>query len=141
VAAAAILLGIVGAGRAAKATAPAGRYVVTGGTVLDVMTKLTWQQIAPSQTFTWAGASTYCHGLNLNGGGWRLPSMRELVTIVDIRQIALMIDGTAFPGTPAQWFWSLTPALTPGDAWAVDFYSGGTAHAPASTSYYVRCVR
>jgi hypothetical protein len=121
--------------------APAGHYMISNGVVLDVMTKLNWQQLAPTQTFTWAGASSYCRGLNLNGGGWRLPTMRELVTIIDISQIALMIDGTAFPGTPAQWFWTLTPALTPGNGWAVDFYSGGTGDWAPSSAYYVRCVR
>jgi hypothetical protein len=124
-----------------RGMAPSGRYAISNGTVLDTKTRLTWQQIAPSQTYTWADATHYCHTLSLNGSGWRLPTMRELVTLVDIRQIALMIDGTAFPGTPAQWFWAATLALSPSNAWAVDFYSGGTGPYPMSTAYYVRCVR
>jgi hypothetical protein len=126
---------------ATHATAPPGRYTITGGMVRDTLTKLTWQQTASSQRFPWANANSYCLGLNLNGTGWRIPTMRELATIVDIHQIALMIDGTAFPGTQADWYWSSTPAVLASNAWAVDFYSAGTGYFPMSTSYLVRCVR
>jgi hypothetical protein len=132
---------ILSAAIATHATAPPGRYAITGGMVRDNLTKLTWQQIASSQRVTWANANSYCLALNLNGTGWRMPTMRELVTIVDIHQIALMIDGTAFPGTQADWYWSATPSLTPSNAWSVDFYSGGTSDFPMSMSYLVRCVR
>ena len=69
----------------AWATAPSGRYTITAGTVYDTKTKLTWQQPGPSATYTWAAAKTYCAGLgsSLGGTGWRLPTIKELQTIVD----------------------------------------------------------
>jgi hypothetical protein len=77
----------------ADASAPAGRYVVTNGgtgngTVYDTKTKLTWQQTVSSTTYTWADAKTYCAGVgtSLGGTGWRLPTLKELQTIVDYSQ-------------------------------------------------------
>src|SRR6202142_4217978 len=71
---------------AGAGTAPAGRYTYpAAGTVYDTKTKLTWQRTAPSKEYTWADAKTYCAGVGaaLSGTGWRLPTMKELLTIVD----------------------------------------------------------
>ena len=58
--------------------APAGHYAVgTGaaaGTVYDTKSKLTWQQAAPSM-LDWTDAIAYCQALQLEGTGWRLPTM------------------------------------------------------------------
>src|ERR1700690_1382575 len=72
---------------AGAATAPAGRYTYPAtGTVYDTKTKLTWQQTAQSAPRPYAGAAakTYCAGVGatLGGTGWRLPTVKELQTIV-----------------------------------------------------------
>jgi hypothetical protein len=131
----------------ANASAPAGRYVVTNGgtangTVYDTKTKLTWQQTVPSGGYDWAGAKTYCAGLNLGGTGWRLPTIKELQTIVDDSQTNPAIDTTAFPSTPSDFFWS--SSLLAGSssvAWIVYFFAGVTGGLDVSKTYYVRCVR
>jgi hypothetical protein len=124
------------------ANAPAGRYTTSGGTVYDTKTKLTWQQAVPPGTYTWAGAKTYCAGLNLGGTGWRLPTAKELQTIVDDSETSPAIDTTAFPWPPAGWFWSSSPAAYESSkAWGVNFYDGFTNNVDVSVPGSVRCVR
>jgi hypothetical protein len=126
----------------ARADAPAGRYTIANGTVYDTKTKLTWQQAVPSSTYTWANAKTYCSGLSLAGTGWRLPTAKELQTIVDESRTSPSIDTTAFPSTPSSNFWSSSPlAGSSSVAWGVYFYGGNTGGLDVSNSYFVRCVR
>ncbi len=116
----------------ADANAPAGRYVVTNGgtasgTVYDTKTKLTWQQAVPSTTYTWAAAKTYCAGVgaSLGGTGWRLPTCKELQTIVDDSRTYPAIDSNAFPNTQTTVYWSSSQvAGSPSYAWYVDFSDG-----------------
>jgi hypothetical protein len=136
-----------------RASAPAGRYTIPGnGTVLDTKTGLTWQQVNAGSGMTQTAALTYCSGnsASLPGNGWRLPTVAELTTLVDYSQPSstsvAMIDPTAFPNTPATFFWSATPAAgSPGNAWPVDFSAGllewlGVG-VVSSSSFMVRCVR
>src|ERR1700733_1725114 len=118
-------------GRVTTADAPAGRYTIgagaAAGTVYDTKTKLTWQRTVSSTTYTWANAKSACRGLSLNGAGWRLPTIAELLSIVDFsRTSAPLIDATAFPGTPSVVFWSSTAVVdsTPTAAWPVYFNTG-----------------
>jgi formylglycine-generating enzyme required for sulfatase activity len=127
-----------------EAGAPAGRYTTASGAVFDTKTKLTWQQTAPSGTYTWADAKTYCQNLSLAGTGWRLPTMKELQTIVDDSRLNPSIDPTAFPATLATYFWSSSPfAGQQTAAWFVDFgLSVGSTNTDDMTSTHdVRCVR
>jgi hypothetical protein len=126
----------------AHANAPAGQYTTANGTVYDNRTKLTWQQTVPSTTYTWAGAKTCCAGLNLGGTGWRLPTVKELQTIVDDSQSSPSIDTTAFLSTSASWFWSSSPmAGSSTNAWGVNFNYGDTGDFAVSNMFNVRCVR
>ena len=134
----------------ADASAPAGRYVVTSGgtgngTVYDTKTKLTWQQTVPSTTYTWANAKTYCGSAavstSLGGTGWRLPTLKELQTIVDGSRFAPSIYQGAFLSAAGDNHWSSTPSVpVPSSAWAVDFGVGFAAYSDASSAYHVRCV-
>ena len=129
----------------APADAPAGQYTIdaAAGTVTDTKTGLVWQRDIPAGTYTWAGAKAYCSSLGLAGGGWRLPSMKVLQTLVDESRVSPAIDLTAFPGTPSDFFW--TSSAVSGSsvyAWYVDFYNGGyTDNNLVGDSYRVRCVR
>jgi hypothetical protein len=127
----------------AEASAPAGRYTTTGGTVFDTKTKLTWQQTAPAGAYAWAPAKTYCQTLSLAGTGWRLPTRKELQTIFDYSQSNPSIDPTAFPATTVASFWSSSPlAGSPAYAWFVSFSNGITGYnVVALVAYDVRCVR
>jgi hypothetical protein len=113
------------------ADAPSGRYKIMNnglpaGTVLDNKTRLIWQQAVPAQSYTWSDAMSYCtsNTPGLPGNGWRLPSLKELVTIVDFGQAipGPVIDRTAFPNTPSLTFWTSSPkAGSPRTAWYVYF--------------------
>ena len=43
---------------------------------------LTWQNPPATETMDWETAQQYCASLTLDGGGWRLPTMGELRTLV-----------------------------------------------------------
>ncbi len=141
--AAAVVLGVV----RARAAAPVGRYVLTNTTVHDRRTRLTWHRQASAARVTWEVAKSSCEGSLADGGRWRLPTMLELQTIVDVRAATPSIDVAAFPSTPVEYFWTQTAYAAAADHyWAVSFDTGaaigmtvGTAEAPSTLA--VRCVR
>ena len=129
---------------AARAAAHGTRYTVSTGTVYDSKTTRTWQQTIAPVMLAQTAAATYCSGLTLNGAaGWRLPTMKELVTIEDFSATAPpAIDPVAFPATPAGYFWTSTPCTTPAaGACYVDFRTGASSCSAPSGAYWVRCVR
>jgi Protein of unknown function (DUF1566) len=133
--------------RSAGATTPAGRYTTGGGTVFDTETKLTWQQTAPTTAYTWSEAKTYCASAAvssaLGGSGWRLPTIKELLTIVDYSLgSAPFVDPNAFPAAPARGFWSSSPvAGSPSMAWIVNFVNPSTGSYTTLLTDSARCVR
>jgi hypothetical protein len=139
----AIFAGVLTA--SAEASAPAGRYIASLGTVTDTKTKLIWQQRVSSSTYTWADAQAYCQtvGASLGGTGWRLPTIKELQTIVDDSRSSASIDPIAFPATPQAPFWSSsTMAGSSSIAWIVTFsYGNPSPSGFVSYPLNVRCVR
>jgi len=102
-----------------------------------------WQQQAGSSTQTWEQALAYCEGLNLGGHtDWRLPTIKELRSLVDYSRYNPAIDTTYFPNTAAWWYWSSTTGAggTYG-AWGVDFYNGDGSNDRKGYGYYARAVR
>lgn len=147
--AAAIAVASAGSARVGRADAPTGRYMVGNGVVYDKSTGLKWQQIAaPSKYVALSGggfpdATSYCTTLNLNGTGWRLPSVGELETLIDETLYAPSIDRTAFPNMPTDdlLFWTQsTYSLSTDFFWAVSFDYGLAEVQSQSQSHYVRCV-
>jgi hypothetical protein len=124
------------AGAAGKC--PPDRFQVTSSEVHDAATGLTWQQDVAAATFPWNEAKAHCSGLS---GGWRLPSMTELQTIVDDSRLADAINPDAFPNTPAAVFWTSSPVVGQPYSWAVDFSTGSTTNPDPTSPYHVRCVR
>ncbi len=138
-----VLVGVAVAAQRATADAPAGRYAIQNdGTALDTKTGLTWQREVPSQIYNWTDAGSYCSNNTpgLPGSGWRLPSMKELQTIVDDSRFNPAIDPTVFPATPSERFWTSSASPSYG-RWVVDFSSGDALPDAASTTRRVRCVR
>jgi len=137
----------VGSG-SSRANAPAGRYTVGGGKVVDNKTGLTWQQSVSSTMYTVAEGKTYCAslGASLGGTGWRLPTIKELMTLVDYSQATgPYIDTTAFTNLPTGIapFWTATAvASAPTKNWVV-FFTYGTCNdiEDAGSPHPVLCVR
>ncbi len=131
----AITLAISATGNAA---APAGHFVNAAGIVTDAETKLSWEQPTDGVVRTYADAQTYCQTLALAGGGWRTPSWKELLTLVDDSTTNPAVDG-AFVGTALVAYWSSTLIST--SRRTVDFTFGYTSAAPGTDMHPVRCVR
>lgn len=128
----------------ARADAPSGHFDAPGdGTVRDNATGLVWQQGSSPTGHTPSSAVAYCDGLALSGGGWRLPSILELRSIVDESRTGPAIDTAFFPGTYADYYWSSTPVVgSPGLAWSVQFeYGGATVNGSPTNLFRARCVR
>ncbi|MEI7894230.1 MAG: DUF1566 domain-containing protein [Myxococcales bacterium] len=129
----------------APADAPAGQYTIdaAAGTVTDTKTGIVWQRDVPSGTYTWGAAKTYCSSLGLAGGGWRLPSIKVLQTLVDDSRVSPAIDLTAFPNTPSEYFWTSSAKSGSSGASAVHFILGDTTYDDVGYDYgvRVRCVR
>lgn len=132
----------------ARAAAPAGHFTIgTGaalGTVHDNETSLTWQQGVSPSTQTQAASITYCTSLALAGGGWRLPTVLELRSIVDesVASSGPTIDTVAFLGTAGELFWTSSPvAGWPSFGWLVNFSTGIAGNLDASNNFRARCVR
>jgi len=75
--------------------------------------------------------------------GWRLPTRRELLSIVNNDGSNPAIDGVYFPGTVGNGYWSLdTYAPDPALAWVVLFSDGSIYnHGPKFAGNYIRLVR
>jgi hypothetical protein len=78
------------------------RFVVLqkfdGDAVLDRETQLVWQRKPDLTRREWGAARSFCYGLRLGGrGGWRLPQMEELTTLIDPdRSFPPLPDGHPF---------------------------------------------
>jgi hypothetical protein len=142
-----------------------GEYVINplsyvdndDGTVTDNNTGLVWQQQDDNTTYNWYQASgtydaTYnpgttnvCGSLTLGGQtDWRLPSKKELMSIVDyaIPPPGPTIATGYFTNTIAYDYWSSTTAASNfGYAWVAYFYDGIVGRSAKGNAFYVRCVR
>ena len=118
------------------------------GTVTDSSTGLIWQQDTARDgegncdTMTWQEALAYCEALNLGGHtDWRLPTIKELGSLVDLSRYLPSINTTYFPNTVLSFYWSSTTIARGMDhAWGVQFDDGADLVDSKSDSGYVRAV-
>ncbi len=123
--------------------APPDHYRVGLDQVVDNYTGLTWQRadsrsLSPSE-LPRQEADGYCRTLSAGGHTWRLPSVKELATLVDESRLGLAmpaVDPQAFPATVARAYWSSTNFGQ--TAWTVDFADG--AHRHDTNLAFARCV-
>ena len=106
---------------AITATTPTSDFVLdnVNGTAYHKKTGLTWKRCAEGQT--WNASKLICDGLafcgynwsqalSLASGGWRLPNLKELLSIVERRNYQPAINTTVFPATSqTATFWSSSP--------------------------------
>jgi hypothetical protein len=151
-------VGLVAIVSLARADAPGDQYTLfnaSSQSITDNFTKLVWERQAPTQPMTFDAAISYCAGLSLDGyAPWRVPSYKELLTLVDESPhleyqagalVTVAIDGNAFPPpTPVAPYFYWTSSISPVDtttAYVVNF-TDGVAHTTnfSQSSEYVRCV-
>ncbi len=120
------------------------------GVVTDNATGLQWQDDYSDNNGSikktnWADAQSYCAALTLDGGGWRLPTMPELRSLLDysrsnpiIDPVFQKIDGALL----SPYYWSSTSyANNTSNAWMLSFYYGYASYFTKSAADDVRCVR
>jgi hypothetical protein len=130
------------------------------GTVTDKTTGLIWQKQDDGIPRNWKAAVGYCDDLSLGGhDDWRLPSKKELISIIDYGRTDPAINADYFPDTKRGWYWTSTlRAIDTYYAWSIfsangrihgNHISGGTPFANPgrvfgglkSGDFYARCVR
>ena len=122
--------------------------VMGGAAVLDKETGLVWAKDANifGGTKTWVQAMDYCRNLNIgNRKGWRLPTVEELASLVDVTQSdPTLPSGHPFVNVQSESlsYWSSTPyEVDSTRAWGVRMYDGYVPIYYKGTSFYVWPVR
>ena len=91
------------------------------GTVTDSATGLMWQQATTENPMNWQEALYYCENLALAGyTDWRLPTIKELIAIVDYSRYNPAIDTYYFYNIISSNYWSGST-----DADHIDYAWGG----------------
>jgi hypothetical protein len=145
----------------ARADAPGDQYNLFNGNsdiIQDVRTGLTWQREPSPTQVSFSDAALACQALSLDTftSGWRVPSYKELLTLVDEAPhveyeggvlVTKWIDGNAFLGdarspvlAAGYWTSSAYPGTPPAYAYTVDFGSGTSLALGMTKLQYVRCV-
>ncbi len=119
--------------------------VMGGAGVLDKETALVWEKSPGVISMGWFTALDHCFFKKVGGrGGWRLPTIEELATLVDDTQPAPTLpSGHPFSrSVHSSWYWSATTnANLTANARIVSFGNGGVAHANKIATSFVWCVR
>lgn len=117
--------------------------VINGdGTVTDTSSGLMWQQ-SPGSQKKWEEALSYCESLSLAGyTDWRLPTNKELRSIVDYSRNSPATNTIYFPNTRTSAYWSSTSAeYDTRGSWGVSFSAGQDKWRDRLQSSFVRAVR
>ncbi len=124
---------------------PELRFVVSagGGIVTDVWLQREWQRDVAPTILHVGGAIPYCKGLTLEGKvGWRLPTVRELEGLVDVKLTGVTLSAAAFPNAPAKHVWTGTiQSVDNSMDWWVNFQIGTVGFTGNATANHVRCTR
>jgi hypothetical protein len=148
--------GVAALASLARADAPIDQYNLfnlNSDVIQDNYTGLRWQRYASTTPVPWAGTFAVCASVSLDTytTGWRVPSYKELLTIVDEAPhteyengllVQKAIDPNAFPGTAVDnpYWTSSVPAFQPTNAYSVNFHTGVPQLQDALNPIYVRCV-
>lgn len=121
-----------------------GNYIIYAQTVYDTSTCLYWQRNSQGgcfSGFTWDEANSYCNDIQVEGGGWRLPTREELQSLF-VNSSPPVIDTTVFQGSCTTNHWSGTSA-SQGKMWAVHLNTGESVEGNTgpSSKVNVKCVR
>ena len=141
------------------ATTPTNRFTINNdGTVSDTKTGLIWKKCSEGQsgvdcrigtatTYTWQGALQQAQRVSNNGffagyKNWRLPSIKELNSIVEEQCSQPSINLAVFPESQSNAYWSSSPfASSSSVAWYVFFGYGSSNYGGKNDDHFVRLVR
>lgn len=101
-----------------------------------------------TSTCTGSNCDTQSYAAALNAAAlcgyadWRMPTYRELLTLVNIGASSPSIETNYFPNTLAAPYWAASSAaFAPANAWYVNFAGGATGNIEKPTIFSVRLVR
>ena len=112
--------------------------------VLDRETGLVWERQHPESTMDWDSAIRDCHDRNPGDRtGWRLPSVSELLSLLDSQTADGLPDGHPFAvGGTTDTFWSSTRnTASAGRSMRVDLSDASVVDDLVDTPHRVWCVR
>ena len=121
-----------------------GTHTATLRTDTVVIGNLLWHTATSRDRLKHKDAEAYCAALRTAGhADWRLPTIQELLSLVDYTRHDPAIDTDKFPDTQSNWYWSSSPdASSPADyAWFVYFNYGAAACGDRDGTAFVRAVR
>ena len=128
---------------------PDVRFVISGDEVRDVVSNLTWKRCAQGQIWNSVSAScsgavlslTWSQALSQASGEWRLPNIKELLSIVEVSCSSPAINETIFPDTSDESFWTSSPYINNAQAWTVLFSDGNDEGSNKNNGASVRLVK
>jgi hypothetical protein len=148
------------------ASTPTNQFQIkNNGTVTDTKTGLVWKRCSEEKTlegdicvgtatsYTWQEALQKTQSVNSNGFAgftdWRVPNVKELMSIVEWQCELPSINLTIFPDDNKESFWSSTAMngkdsgslYSSGEKWRVDFAVGTAEWGYPDSKYYIRLVR
>lgn len=110
------------------------------GTVADMVTGLTWQQASDGTARSFSGAATYCASLQLGSRSvWRVPSPRELLTLVDAGRTNPAMNPAFAVSSGNYWTNATDPVSSDRGAFVV-LGTGVASHELKYYTYNVLCV-
>ena len=119
-------------------TAPGGHVCVRDNVTGLIWSTETISNVTLSAATTAAATYNRC-GYNSN---WRVPTRRELLSIVHYGTDSPAVDTNYFPNTISSWYWtSEVYAPIPAYVRLVGFHNGYSGGDYPTASYYVRLVR
>ena len=129
------------------------------GTVTHKKTGLQWKKCAEglsgascatgtAATYAWQAALNQAVTVNAGAGfaghtDWRVPNIKELMSIIEDQCSSPAVNEVLFPATPAASFWTSSPSmgLLNGFAWHINFADSLESIISMGTTYHLRLVR
>ncbi len=125
-----------------------------GQEVIDQEKQLVWRRclegmryedgrcLGDPQPMAWASGHEWAKSVASSGGPWRMPTMIELSTMMDMSRHGSPLNAALFPDTPKAYVWSATAnERTPTHAWTMLYTNGYMMSSWQTVSYYLRLVR
>lgn len=133
---------------ASSSTTTGSRYDIQGGVVSDRLTHLTWQRCSVGQHWNEVlgcvgviRQMSWQDAMNQAVGGWRLPTVDELKTLIAPGCSNPAINEQVFPDMELYKLWYWTSTDTGSSVWYVAFGTGTVHNANRTDLNAVRLVR